>query len=157
MEIGSLDESSCLFDSFRFPLYIKNLLIAFRAHPNNIPSVLQLLVSFNLASILTEDDTTVVQYKHFNELSPEQQTIFGKFSEQPDEQRDETIQEVHQSFCKPEPESAIDIDQSASSCPDNSSMDSNIIARWPLPSGLEKEEVKGVDVQGNVSIAQPSG
>ncbi|XP_039432970.1 uncharacterized protein LOC120415474 isoform X2 [Culex pipiens pallens] len=139
MEDGSLDESSCLFDSFRFPLYIKNLLIVFRAHPNNIPSVLQLLVSFNLASISTEDDTTVVQYK------------------QPDEQRDETIQEVHQSFCKPEPESAIDIDQSASSCPDNSSMDSNIIARWPLPSGLEKEDVKGVDVQGNVSIAQPSG
>ncbi|XP_039432969.1 uncharacterized protein LOC120415474 isoform X1 [Culex pipiens pallens] len=70
MEDGSLDESSCLFDSFRFPLYIKNLLIVFRAHPNNIPSVLQLLVSFNLASISTEDDTTVVQYKHFNELGP---------------------------------------------------------------------------------------
>ncbi|KAL1399342.1 hypothetical protein pipiens_008284 [Culex pipiens pipiens] len=87
------------------------------------------------------------------------ETIFGKFLEQPDEKRDETIQEVHQqqSFCKPEPESAIDIDQSASSCPDNSSMDSNIIARWPLPSGLEKEDVKGVDVQGNFSVAQPSG
>lgn len=60
-------------------------------------------------------------------------------------------------------------------------MDSNIIARWPLPSGLEKEDVsefcvdglknttifnnnlsiyfqvKGVDVQGNVYVAQPSG
>ncbi|XP_038114362.1 uncharacterized protein LOC119768074 [Culex quinquefasciatus] len=36
-------------------------------------------------------------------------------------------------------------------------MDSNIIARWPLPSGLEKEDVKGVDVQGNFSVAQPSG
>ncbi|KAL9704155.1 hypothetical protein quinque_007673 [Culex quinquefasciatus] len=95
----------------------------------------------------------------FQRAEPRSADHFGKFSEQPDEQRDKTIQEVQQqqSFCKPEPESAIDIDQSASYCPDNSSVDSNIIVRWPLPSGLEKEDVKGVDVQGNVYVAQPSG